>query len=74
LVREFEAFADSILHGKPVMTDAREGAKTVEVCLSIIESSKTGQPAHPDYLKLINVFRDERRPSAKDGRRFMGKR
>ena len=50
IVREFEAFADSILHGKPVMTDAREGAKTVEVCLSIIESSKTGQPVQPDYL------------------------
>ena len=47
--REFEAFADSILNGKPVMTDAREGAKTVEVCLSIIGSSKTGQPVRPDY-------------------------
>ena len=48
-VREFEAFADSVLHGRPVLTDAREGAKTVEVCLSIIESSKTGSPVRPDY-------------------------
>ena len=48
--REFEAFADSILNVKPLMTDAREGAKTVEVCLSIIKSSKTGQPVRPDYL------------------------
>ena len=47
--REFEAFADAILNGKPVMTNAREGAKTVEVCLSIIESSKTGRPVCPDY-------------------------
>ena len=47
--REFEAFADSILHGKPVLTDAGEGAKTVEVCLSIIESSETGRPVRPDY-------------------------
>ncbi len=47
--REFEAFADSILRGQPVLTDAREGAKTVEVCLSIIESSKTGRPVRPDY-------------------------
>ncbi len=47
--REFEAFADAVRVGKPVLTDAREGAKTVEVCLSIIESSKTGKPIHPDY-------------------------
>ena len=47
--REFEAFADSVLHGRPVLTDAREGAKTVEVCLSIIKSSKTGKPVRPDY-------------------------
>ena len=47
--REFEAFADAILCGKPVMTDAREGARTVEVCLSIIESSATGKPVRPAY-------------------------
>ncbi len=48
--KEFEVFADAILHGRPAPTDAREGAKTVEVCLAIIESSKTGMPAHPDYM------------------------
>ena len=48
--REFEAFADAILHGKPVLTDAREGAKTVAVCLAIIESSRTGKPVRPDDL------------------------
>ena len=47
--REFEAFAEAVHSGKPVLTDAREGAKTVEVCLSIIESSKTGKPVRPDY-------------------------
>ncbi len=47
--REFEVFADSVLHGRPVPTDAREGAKTVEVCLSIIGSSETGMPVRPDY-------------------------
>ena len=47
--KEFEAFADAILNGKPVLTDAREGAKTVEVCLSIVESSKTGKPVKPKY-------------------------
>ncbi len=51
-VREFEAFADAILRGKPVLTDAREGAKTVEVCLSIIESAGTGRPVRPDYSLL----------------------
>ena len=47
--KEFEVFADAIVNNKPVLTDAREGAKTVEVCLSIVESSKTGKPVRPDY-------------------------
>ncbi|MBQ6067788.1 MAG: Gfo/Idh/MocA family oxidoreductase [Clostridia bacterium] len=47
--REFEAFADAILHGKPVLTDVREGARTVAACLAIIESSRTGKPVRPDY-------------------------
>ncbi len=47
--REFEVFADAVINDRPVATDAREGAKTVEVCLSIIESSKTGEPVRPDY-------------------------
>lgn len=47
--KEFEVFADAIMNNKPVMTDAREGAKTVEVCLSIVESAKTGKPVRPDY-------------------------
>ena len=47
--REFAVFADAILHNKPIEMDAREGAKTVEACLAIIESSKTGQPVRPDY-------------------------
>ncbi len=48
-VKEFEVFADAILNNKEIMTDAREGAKTVEVCLSIVESSKTGVPVKPNY-------------------------
>ena len=47
--KEFEVFADAIVNKKTVLTDAREGAKTVEVCLSIVESSKTGKPVRPDY-------------------------
>ncbi len=47
--KEFDVFADAILNNKPVITDAREGAKTVEVCLSIIESSKTGKIVRPNY-------------------------
>lgn len=48
-VKEFEVFAESILNDKPVVTDAREGAKTVAVCLAIVESAKTGVPVKPDY-------------------------
>lgn len=47
--REFEVFADAILNDKQVVTDAREGAKTVAVCLAIVESAKTGKPVTPDY-------------------------
>ena len=48
-LKEFEVFADAIINDKPVVTDAREGAKTVEVCLYIVNSSKTGKPVAPDY-------------------------
>lgn len=47
--REFEVFAEAILADEPVPTDAREGARTVEVCLAIIESSTTGSVVRPDY-------------------------
>lgn len=47
--KEFEVFADAIINDKPVVTDAREGAKTVEVCLSIVEASKTGKIVKPNY-------------------------
>ncbi len=46
---EFEVFADAILNNKPILTDAREGAKTVEVCLAIVESSRTGEKVKPKY-------------------------
>jgi predicted dehydrogenase len=44
---EFEVFSDAILNNKPILTDAREGAKTVEVCLAIVESSQTGEKVVP---------------------------
>ncbi len=47
--REFEVFADAVINNKPVVTDAVEGAKTVEVCRAIVESSKTGKIIKPDY-------------------------
>ena len=47
--REFEVFADAIKNGEPVETDAVEGAKTVEVCRSIVKSSVTGEIIRPDY-------------------------
>ena len=47
--REFEVFADAVRRDAPVMTDAREGAKTVAVCLAIVESSMTGKVIKPDY-------------------------
>ncbi|MBQ5823551.1 MAG: Gfo/Idh/MocA family oxidoreductase, partial [Clostridia bacterium] len=48
-VKEFEVFADAIINDKDVLTDAREGAKTVAVCLAIVESAKTGEKVKPNY-------------------------
>jgi len=47
--REFEVFADAILNGKDVEMSAREGAKTVAVCLAIVEASQTGKIVKPNY-------------------------
>ena len=47
--KEFSVFAEAILNNTPVTTDALEGAKTVEVCLSIVKSAKIGKPVNPDY-------------------------
>lgn len=47
--KEFEVFADMILNDKPVVTDAREGAKTVAACLAIVESAATGKVVNPNY-------------------------
>ena len=47
--REFEVFANAILNDEPVLTDAREGAKTVEVCRAIVEASVTGRIVKPNY-------------------------
>ena len=47
--REFEVFAAAVKGERPLETDAREGAKTVEACLSIIDSSVTGKIVHPNY-------------------------
>ena len=43
------AIIDAIVNNKAVLTDAREGAKTVAVCLAIVESSVTGKAVKPDY-------------------------
>ena len=48
-VKEFDVFADAILNDKEVMTNAEEGAKTVAVCLAIVESAKTGEKVKPNY-------------------------
>ena len=46
---EFRVFAEAIRNNTHIITDATEGAKTVAVCLAVVESSKTGVPVKPDY-------------------------
>ncbi|MBQ9797190.1 MAG: Gfo/Idh/MocA family oxidoreductase [Clostridia bacterium] len=48
-LQEFRVFADAILNDTPVPTDAIEGAKSVEVCLSIVQSAETDQKVFPNY-------------------------
>lgn len=49
---ELAEFAKIILQDKPVKTDVVEGAKTVLVSLSAVESTKTGKSVTIDYSKL----------------------
>ena len=48
-VKEFQVFADTILADKEMETSVYEGAKTVEVCLAIIESAKIEEKVKPNY-------------------------
>ena len=47
---EIEEFVDSLLAGRPAPLDAAEGARTVAVCIAIVESARTGKPAAVQYL------------------------
>ncbi len=49
-IREFAAFQDSLLNGAPLTMTVEEGAKTIEACLAIVESSKLGgEKVYPNY-------------------------
>ena len=48
-VAEFQTFADALINDEPIVMSVYEGAKTVEVCLGIVESSKTGKIVIPNY-------------------------
>jgi predicted dehydrogenase len=43
IVAEVNEFIDCVLGRKPLVMDAREGARTVAACLAAIESAKTGK-------------------------------
>ncbi|NSW92876.1 MAG: Gfo/Idh/MocA family oxidoreductase [Firmicutes bacterium] len=46
---EIEEFADIILNGKSVLTDGKQGAATVAVCLAVVESVEKGSKVKVDY-------------------------
>ena len=48
-VREFAVFAEHILRDTVVQMDADQGARTIAVCMAIVESSQTGKAVAPDY-------------------------
>lgn len=47
--KEFAVFAEAIVNDTPVEMDAVQGAKTVEACLAIVQSARTGKPVEPNY-------------------------
>lgn len=49
-LQEFRVFADALLAGEPVPTDAREGARTVSSCLACIEAARTGRAVTPEVF------------------------
>lgn len=48
-VAEFKDFADALVNDTPIATTVYEGAKTVEVCLSIVESANEHKIVKPNY-------------------------
>ncbi len=48
-LHEFAVFADHIVNDTPVEMSAYEGAKSIEVCLSIVKSAETRQAVKPNY-------------------------
>jgi len=50
--QELESFADSILNDTPVSCSAYDGERTVTVCLSAMESARSGKPVEIQYPVL----------------------
>jgi predicted dehydrogenase len=46
---EMAVFSEAILSNGKIPTDGNEGRKTVEVCLSVIDSVRTGKPVQISY-------------------------
>lgn len=48
-IAEITEFVDIILDDKPVLTDGREGASTVAICLAVVESAAQGEKISVNY-------------------------
>ena len=48
-IGEIADFVEAIVTGKPVKTDALQGAATVAACLAVLDSVRLGAPVRPDY-------------------------
>jgi predicted dehydrogenase len=46
---EIDEFIDIILYDRPVLTDGRQGASTVSVCLAVVESAASGAKVNIKY-------------------------
>ena len=46
---EMAAFVDAITNNKPILTNADEGARSAQACISIVESCVQGKTVYPDY-------------------------
>lgn len=49
VIMEHRTLLDSVIDGKPLETNGREGARTVAVCSAVVESAKRGVPVKIEY-------------------------
>ena len=48
---EVAEFVDCVIQEKPVLTDVRQGARTVAACVAAVQSARSGQPVRIEVIQ-----------------------